>query len=87
MATDQVDTVCHIAAIGQAAKQQLICQCAANGVLNQARHWASAHQRIKTLLGQISFELIAKGSFHFLLMQLVFQLHQEFIHYAYDDFL
>jgi len=46
----------------------------------------ATHQRIETLFGQMVLERVGEYNFHFLLMQLLFELHQEFVHHAEDDF-
>ena len=76
----------HLAAVHQFAKQQLIGQGLADGVLNQALHWASTHQWIKTFLGQVLAQFVCEHRIHFLLVQLFFQLHQELVDHAKNDF-
>ena len=54
-------------------------------ILNDSLHWSCTHEWIKAMLGQISSEILSEACVHFLLMQLLFKLHQELINHAQDN--
>src|SRR6185436_9877387 len=75
----------HLAAVLQAAEQQLVGQRAANGVLDQSRHRARAHQRVEALAREVQLELGGEQRLDLLFGELLVELHQELVHHAQDD--
>src|SRR3546814_923210 len=71
--------------ISPTTEQQLVCQCPADGVLNQTRHWPRAHEWVETLLGKVRLQVLAERVVHLLLMQLILKLHEELVHHTHDD--
>src|SRR5450830_1184595 len=75
----------NTATVDQTAKQQFVGQRLADHVLNQTRHRTRTHQRIEALLAQELAQSVREYGFHLLLVQLLFQLHQELVDHAQDD--
>src|SRR5690606_24543618 len=80
-----VQTDFHLTSVHQTAEQELVGKRTTDRVLNEPLHWPSAHCRIEPFLGKVLAQCIGKGHFYTFLMQLVFELQQEFIHHAQDD--
>src|SRR5450830_3763 len=76
----------NTATVDQTAKQQFVGQRLADHVLNQTRHRTRTHQRIEALLAQELAQSVREYGFHLLLVQLLFQLHQELVDHTQDDF-
>src|SRR6266850_3552218 len=55
------DVDCHLAAVLQPAEEQLVGEPAADGVLDQARHRARAHQRVEALLGEVRLQRVGEA--------------------------
>ena len=71
----------------QTAEEQLVGQRLAHRVLDEPLHGACPHQRIEALACQILAERVGEDHLHPLLVQRLFQLHQELVHHPQDDLL
>jgi Mlc titration factor MtfA (ptsG expression regulator) len=74
-------------AIDQATEQQFVGQRTPDRVLDQTLHRTCAHQRIETLLGELTAQTIGERDLDLLLAKLALQLQQELVDDPQDDFL
>src|SRR3954447_5310424 len=73
-----------LAAVLQAAEQQLVGERPAHRVLYEPRHRARAHERIEAFAGQVILDGLREGRLDLLLRKLLIELHEELLHHAHD---
>ena len=66
-------------------KKQFVGERTPNRILDQALHRTRTHQGIEALFSEVGSKLLGEDRFNFFLMQLLFELHQEFVNHAQDD--
>ena len=71
----------------QFSEQQLVGQCLADQILDQARHRSGSHERIKAFLRQDLAQLVGEEDLDLFLLQLLLKLHQELVDDAQNDVL
>src|SRR4051794_35078344 len=80
-----IDVHGYLTAVRESAKQKLIGERSAYRVLNQPRHRPRTHQRVEARLREMLFQRRRERDLDFFLVQLVLELHQEFVDNAQDD--
>src|SRR4051812_47839144 len=80
-----VDVDRDLSAVRETTKEELVGEGAAYRVLDEPRHWARTHQRIEAGLREVLLERLRERDLHFLLVQLIFELHEELVDHSQDD--